>query len=86
MNTEKFIKILLFVPTGKGFDCMVNCLAFNGLRVDDIADVSRDGRTVAVWIPKEMTKETDLSEMVGSFLDLPRFDEDGKNRQRCPLE
>ena len=66
-DLTEYMKVQMHLPTGT-FDKTIEALRANGCRVDDLCGVSRTGRVVDVWIPKDQLEEARMEEHVGYFM------------------
>lgn len=67
-NKDKYKVFQMYVPFDLDFDQVVSMFKFNGIKVDDLCDVCRDGRAINIWIKVEDLDDYTIDQKVGSFL------------------
>lgn len=67
-NKDKYKVFNFYIPHKFEFDEIVEILKFNGIKVDDLCDTSKDGRLVNLWVKEENLDDYTLDQKVGYFL------------------
>ena len=60
----------LYVPFNMNFTSIVEMFKFNGIKVDDCCDVSKDGKLIGLWIDEKDFDSmfTEFEQHTGKFL------------------
>lgn len=64
---KSYVVASISIPYGLDIPEVIAMFNKNGIFVDDMCAVSKDGREVNLWIPKEDVSESNLNERSGSF-------------------